>query len=159
MSDVRPMTISIKDIQEKTSAKGKTFWSIQDNGGDYYSVWDKDVFDRLPRSGEASVSVDHKESGGKTYRNIVGIAPPSSGYTPAPDPFFDDMLPSPPPKSPAVPLSAPVTPSMREIKLAAIVAATQLAIAKVIPATELAAAADRIVEYTLAEYKNGSNDE
>lgn len=84
--------IKIAAIQQKKTAKGKDMWTITDDKDDFYSVFDEFVRGRLEVDQTVAVMVEINATGGKSYKNIVGIA--DALLSPATDSDVSELLPT-----------------------------------------------------------------
>lgn len=79
------LRLNITEKQERTSSKGKSYYTAKDDSGKFYSIWDDMIAAQVEIGGTPQYwSVESKEAGGKTYHNIVGRGISPEGATTAP---------------------------------------------------------------------------
>ena len=64
--------IKVKKIDEKTTKRGVVFWVIQDEEGEKYTAWDKEIVDVLKENIGKVINAEVKESNG--FKNIRGLS-------------------------------------------------------------------------------------
>lgn len=171
-------TITIAAIAQKTSSKGKPFWTITDEKDDFYSVFDEFVRGQIAEGQTLQLSIKEEHRGDKTYKNIVGLAGPGAALPTAPagELTVNDLLPGaapvvsqPPQQTPAPvvaqtppPVAAPVAPKppesldMLDIRYKALGLAVQLFVAGRITDKQIEPNADQFASYMLGEQKSSS---
>lgn len=155
--------ITITDIarKKKNDEKKTPYWQVTDDNGDFYSVFSKDIEPRLEVDESNSVMVEEVKRGEKTYRNIVGIAPPEDIDEDPADDILDEVVPNgrPAPR-PAKPATTTIVNNMADIRAQALVAAVTLVAAGTVAAKDIEKQSDTFVQYILTgksvEQKNSS---
>jgi len=86
------MEIIVRFVEGAHSQNGTSFWKIEDFEGRKYTVWDKDIADKLSDSIGKSIDVEVKVSQDGKFKNIRGInvtataTGSKTASTPAPSP-------------------------------------------------------------------------
>lgn len=100
--------IYVKDVEQKTTQKGRPMWTITDDQNDFYSVFDEFVRARIIPGQHNAVMVKTEDRNGKMYKNISGMAEaaPIAGDQDLNELRIDGSN----PPAPAAPLQTPVAP-------------------------------------------------